>query len=65
MRGMLRLSGSATKVERFIARGSAAPSLQEVADTFAFPLDRFQEQAIAAFLKGAPHRCAEVGVIEP
>ena len=40
-------------MERFIARGSTAPSLEELEATFAFPLDRFQQQAVAAFLKGA------------
>ena len=47
-----RAPDAPVQVERFIARGSAAPTLQELCATFAFPLDRFQQQAIAAFLKG-------------
>ena len=42
------------QVERFLARRSAEPTLEDVCATFAFPLDRFQQKAVAAFLKGAP-----------
>lgn len=40
------------EVERFIATGNLSPTVEEVSATFAFPLDRFQQQSIAAFLLG-------------
>lgn len=41
------------QVERFIANPPPEPTVDDLAATFAYPLDRFQVKAIAAYLKGA------------
>jgi len=48
-------------VNAFIAAGDAQPSLEDVAATLPFPLDRFQAKALAAFLRGAGSGQSERG----
>ena len=45
------------QVNAFIASGVISPTLEEVASTLPFPLDRFQEKALAAFLQGEGLPC--------
>ena len=40
------------QVNAFVAAGVADPTLESVAATLPFPLDRFQEKALVAFLQG-------------